>query len=375
MTTVRLALAMVWLVFAGAFARGVALADEPGQAGRRTGEMRLTLSGTVRMPDGAPAPGATVQWTGDPEGPAIVSRTDGTGQFELRGMFGNGAQLHASSADGSDQTTRIIPAAAVRSISRSPITLTLAPAIKRAVIVRAEGRAAEGALVVASGHAFRVHGVTGADGKVQLRLPADEPLRGLVAWHRELGVKGARDLDTRSARDRGQLSLLPPKPLRIRVVDPAGQPVRDLELGINVCTNDSEWAVAEQIEAAHLRTDADGTAVVPWAPRENLRYVEPIPIGSDWKVDSTDVDRIAERMVTVHVRREIPVEGRLVMPAGASRSRDPDHGVRLRSRESRGHPLRTGPRRRLVHAPSCHRIMPMCWASSIWSGPAIRGRA
>ena len=47
------------------------------------------------------------------------------------------------------------------------------------------------------------------------------------------------------------------------MVDPEGQPVRDLELGINVSTNNSDWAVAEDIEAAHVRTDADGTAVVP----------------------------------------------------------------------------------------------------------------
>src|SRR5262249_40132576 len=190
------------------------------------------------------------------------------------------------------------------------IVLNLAPTIKRAVIVRAEDRPVEGALVVASGHAFRVQGITGPDAKVQLRLPAQEPLQELVAWHRELGVQGARDLDTRSARDRGQLSLLPPGPLRIRVVDPDGQPVRDLERGITVGTNDADWAVAENIEAAHVGTDAGGTAGVPWAPREALKYVEARPIGSDWKFDSTDLDRIRERMVTVHARREIPVAGR-----------------------------------------------------------------
>jgi hypothetical protein len=294
----------------------VAFADEPGPAARPADEMRVMLTGTVRMPDGAPAPGAIVQWTGVPEGPPIVAHADGTGRFELRGMFGNGAQLHASSADGNHQTTRIIPAAVVR--SASPVVLTLAPAIRRAVLVRAQGRAAEGVLVVASGHAFRVQGVTGPDGKVQLRLPAQDPLQQLVAWHRELGVQGAGDLDTRSAQDRAQLSLLPPGPLRIRVVDLDGQPVRDLGLGINVFTNDSDWAVAEHIEAAHVRTDADGTAVVPWAPRGKLKHVEATPINSDWKVDSTDVDHIGERIVTVHARRERPVEGRLVMPKGAS---------------------------------------------------------
>ncbi len=318
MTAPHLALPMVWLVFSCGLTRGVAFADEPGPDAHRADEMRLTLTGTVRMPDGSPAPGATVQWTGDPEGPLIVSRTDRTGRFELRGMFGNGAQLHASSADGDQQTTRIIPASAVRSISGTPIVLNLAPAIKRAVIVRAEGRPVEGALVVASGFAFRVQGLTGPDGKVQLRLPAQEPLQELVAWHRELGVQGARHLTDRSAQDRAQLSLLPPGPIRILVVDPDGQPVRDLELGINVRIKDSDWAVAARIEAAHVRTDADGTAVVPWAPREKLMYVEARPIASDWKFDSTDVDRISERMVTVHARREIPVAGRLVMPKGAN---------------------------------------------------------
>src|SRR5262249_59144068 len=142
-----------WVALAAAPAAGVARADEAGPAASRADEMRLTLTGAVRMPDGSPAPGATVQWTGDPDGPVIVCRTDRTGRFELRGMFGNGAQLHASSADGDHQTTRIIPAAVVRSISGTPIVLNLAPTIKRAVIVRAEDRPVEGALVVASGHA------------------------------------------------------------------------------------------------------------------------------------------------------------------------------------------------------------------------------
>ncbi len=318
MTALNLALPIVCLVFSCEFARGGGLALEHAPAAHPADEMKLTLVGTVRMPDGSPAPGATVQWTGDPEGPAIVSRTDQTGSFELRGMFGNGAQLHASSADGDNQAIRIIPAPVVRSASAAPIVLALAPAIRRAVIVRAEGRPAIGALVVASGHAFRVQGITGSDGKVQLRLPAQEPLQKLVAWHPKLGVQGARDLNTRSARDRAQLSLYPPGPLRIRVVDPDGQPVRDLELGINVRTSDSDWVVAEDVEAAHVRTDADGTAVVPWAPRENLKYVEAKPGGSEWKIDSTDVDRITERIVTVHARREMPVAGRLVMPKGAS---------------------------------------------------------
>ena len=55
---------------------------------------------------------------------------------------------------------------------------------------------------------------------------------------------------------------------------------------------DSDWIVANHIKAAHVRTDADGTAIVPWAPREKLQYVDVDLLGSDWKVDETDLKRI-----------------------------------------------------------------------------------
>ena len=47
-----------------------------------------------------------------------------------------------------------------------------------------------------------------------------------------------------------------------------------VELGVSVHPEDSDWIVAKHFKAAHVRTDADGTAIVPWAPREKLQYVE-----------------------------------------------------------------------------------------------------
>jgi Thioredoxin-like len=126
-----------------------------------------------------------------------------------------------------------------------------------------------------------------------------------------------RDLDAHTPQERTQLSLMPPGPLKIRVLDPDGGPVRSLELGVSVLTEDSGWAVASKIDAAHVRTEADGTATVPWAPREKLKYVQADTIGPDWKIDKTDLEHIADRIVTVHARRKLPVEGRLIMPAGA----------------------------------------------------------
>ena len=53
-----------------------------------------------------------------------------------------------------------------------------------------------------------------------------------------------------------------------------GNPVAGLELGVSVRTEDSDWIVTSVIASVHVRTDAEGTAIVPWAPREKLQYVD-----------------------------------------------------------------------------------------------------
>jgi Thioredoxin-like len=324
MTTLRSALPLASLILSCGLARGVAVADEPARAARQGDDMLVTLTGIVHMPDGSQAQGAIVESKlGSDVGsvdPLLVARTDAGGRFQLRGIFGNGAQLYGRSADTNHQKTLIIPAMAVRSVSASPtpVELKLTPAIKHEILVLAEGRPAEHAQVVASGHSFRVRGATGADGKLRLQLPASERLQELVAWHRELGVAGVRGLEERAPEERTQLSLMPPGPLRIRVVDPDGGPVRGLELGVSILPDDSHWVIANEIASAHVRTEADGTANVLWAPRAKLKYIDVDPVGADWKFDETDVEHIADRMVTVHARRKIPTEGHLVMPAGVS---------------------------------------------------------
>ena len=173
-------------------ARGVALADLPGPAARRDDEMRLTLTGTVRMADGSPEPGATVQSTGDSDGPAIVSLGRSHGPIRTSRACSETAPncmpVRRTETSRRPGSFRRPPSAR----SRGPDRADPAPAISaRSSSVRrvAPWRVQ---LVVAKGHAFRVQGLTGPDGKVQFLLPAQEPLRELVAWHRELGVQGAR---------------------------------------------------------------------------------------------------------------------------------------------------------------------------------------
>ena len=274
----------------------------------------LSLTGVVRMPDGSPAVRATVRAFTGLDKTSAVARTDDAGRFELQDVFGNGCRLHASSADGSDQTVLTVRSGVTRSALAAPLELSLLPAVAHRVTVLSQGRPVAGAHVVALGLDFEVQGVTGQDGTLRLLLPANERLSELVAWHPTLGVNGKHDLADRPRKWATELSLLPSGPLRIRAVDALGKPVGGLELGASVRTEDSDWIVAKRIDALHVRTDALGTAIMPWTPRENLRHVDVSILGSDWKLDETDLTRIKTGMITVHARREITVRGRLIMP-------------------------------------------------------------
>src|SRR5579883_2541016 len=88
MTALRLILPLVSVVFYCGRARDDASGTEP----RPARDMRLMLNGTVRMPGGSPAAGAIVEAKGELDGPPIVAHADGLGRFEIRGVFGNGAQ-------------------------------------------------------------------------------------------------------------------------------------------------------------------------------------------------------------------------------------------------------------------------------------------
>jgi len=190
------------------------------------------------MPDGSPAAGATVEAMTGTDEPTIIARTNDAGRFQLHGVLGNGGRLHASSADGKHQTMLVVSSAAVRTTFASPVELSLAPALTHEVIVLSDGRPVEAAHVVAGGQNFRVHAVTGRDGKAKLLLPGTGRVYRLVASHRQLGVNAVLGLKDRPPQDRTRIALLPPGPHTIRVVDRDGKAISGLELSLAVRT---EW--------------------------------------------------------------------------------------------------------------------------------------
>jgi RNA polymerase sigma factor (sigma-70 family) len=278
----------------------------------------IPVTGRVLMPDGRPVAGASVEAITGTDEPAIHVRTDDTGRFQLQGVFGLACRLHVSSADGKHQTMRVVSSAAVRSAFTAPIELSLAPALSHEVVVLSHGRPVEGAQVVAGGQRFSSRAVTGRDGKATLWHPATERVFTLVAWHRDLGVASApaRDLEDGRPHDTIHVTLRAPGPLTIRAIDLAGKPLGGLGLSLSFRMEPADWIRADHVPEADAHTDGQGVATVPWAPRENLKFVTVDIMSPDWKIEKTDLERINDRIVTVHASRRRLVSGRLVMPAG-----------------------------------------------------------
>lgn len=272
----------------------VALARKDGQ---------MTLSIKVVMADGSPAVGAIVESLSDLYDPDVVVTTDAAGQTRLDGVFGGGAKIWARSADGAYQATKTVPRSLVRSAAARPVGLELSPAASHEVSVLSQGRPVDGARVAVIGLTFRARGVTNEDGKCRIRFPSDGILRGLAAWHAELGVASTGNWKGDDLTKPTQVSLMPHVPYTVRVVDTVGRPVGGLE----VCTN--------RFEAARQRTDEKGEAVLSWHRQIDLQHKHVKLVGSGWMIDGGEGAR-QERTSVVRVRRRTPVEGRVVMPEG-----------------------------------------------------------
>jgi hypothetical protein len=113
---------------------------------------------------------------------------------------------------------------------------------------------------------------------------------------------------------------------------------------------------------------------LPWAPRRGLRSVDVDLRDFEWKKDKIDLERLGDRLVTVHVRRKLPVEGRLVMPDGAKPEGllitgygfGPGNIGDIANARARADGSFT------IRVPSDHAyvigIADLAWASDLWSG-------
>lgn len=284
----------------------------------------LGLNLMVRMPDGAPAARATVKlhpWVGQSQ----KAHTDEHGRVTIRSVFGSGSMVHASSADGTYQATLRKEAPEMRTFTAQPIELTLATAIDHHVIVKSGDKPVADAQVVVRGANFAVTGITGSDGVAQLKLPADDQLTTVTAWHPELGIAGVSWLEQKPQQPTTTLSLHASAELTVRLVDAQENPVPNMDVCVTslVLVEKNEFRKRELIwmddfAASHVRTNEHGEVSIPWVPKDNISRLNADLTGSMWKVEQVDPVNETKRKVTVHLSRLIPVTGRLIMPEGVS---------------------------------------------------------
>jgi len=264
----------------------------------------MTLWIKVVMADGSSAAGAIVESLSDLYDPDVAVTADAAGRARLDGVFGGGAKIWARSADGAYQATKTVPRSLVRSAAARPVGLELSQAASHEVSVLSQGQPVDGAHVAVIGLTFRARGVTNEDGKCRIRFPSDGILRGLAAWHEELGVASTGNWKGDDLTKPTQVWLMPHVPYTVRVVDTVGRPVGGLEV------------YTYHFEAGRQRTDEKGEAVLSWHRQIDLQHKHVELVGSDWKIDGGGDGAPRKRTCVVRVRRRTPVEGRVVMPEG-----------------------------------------------------------
>lgn len=278
----------------------------------------VRVTGKVSMPDGTPAPHAEVVVLPDIYETVTPVIADAQGNFVLDGIFGNGARLIAATADGRHQASLWIAANEVRTTFAMPIEFKLSPSLVHPVTVMHDGQPAVGVRVVAQGFAFHVEATTDAQGEAEIRYPSDEQLREIVAWHPTLGIAGHRSADDHQFGETTQLDLETPASHTVRLIDPDGKPAAGVKFGVGFRTTKSGWLATGCVPAALLTSDANGHAIVPWGPSDQVQGVDVDIRSREWKADETDRKQIGERITTIHVRRRHPVTGRLALPDEAN---------------------------------------------------------
>lgn len=352
----------------------IAAKQESGTKSPEPEDGSLTLQLLLQLPDGSPVANAIVETTGHHLITQQIVVGDMQGRAQIRDLFEHGARVYVRSADGEFQATLTRNANDVRRDFANPISLTLAPAIQQRVVVTSEGRPAANVLVNGSGASFSAHQRTDSDGIAVLKLPANDKVLVVVASDPSRGAAAVRITDEKPLQDSTTLSLWPPAALQFRFVDQRGNPAPNIEFGLHVQFDDTNWIVARELQAVRSKTDEQGEANLSWLPREQLKRVDVQIAGSNWKIDSTDLEQLSRRVVTVHVRRQKPVVGRLSLPEG----RNPEgilitgfgFGATMEGTFALTRVRRNGSF--MFHAASDHGyaigVGDADWASDIWSG-------
>lgn len=345
--------------------------------GQTAASPELTLKATVLLPDGSPAAGAIVRSHDHYEQSLKTATTDASGRFELRDPFLIGVSLHVLSADERHQAALRIAEEAVRSALAQPLTIKLQRAKPHLVVVTAGGEPIEGAHVCVTGSVAQQKGVTRDDGAAIVWLPADETVQSVVAWHPQRGVNGIDERGRAESRTITGISLLPPGPHLVRLVDNEGHPVAGRTITVSIRAAKGGWILTKDLDAARAVTDQNGEVRYDWFPAEPEIVVDVDLLEREWKIEVTDREQSPNGLTTVHVRRRYLVEGRLELPPGVDAA-----GILLTGSSFGPGPEGDAPQVRTrkdgsfcMDARAAHAyvlgVYDLQWTSNIWSGVII----
>lgn len=300
------------------------------QAPARTAESQAAafVKGVVLDEKGRPVEGATVRLFRIFDPPAVkLSGAGGAFAFERKDLPWRGDLfLIAESADGRLGILNDFSLSAAK--LGELLRVTLKPARTVTVSVKdAKGRAVPGARVEAIVYYRGLpEAQTGADGKAELRLPADAKLDVIVALKSGAGFDYFENYTSIQTSERPDpppevaLVLDGARTATIAAVDTAGRPVAGAGFGVWLVKKRGKVADANigGGNTATVRTDARGMAVFDWLPEVTEEGTPILARSREYSCPTELVVQPGQRDVTLSARllENVRVGGRVFLPDG-----------------------------------------------------------
>lgn len=332
----------------GGLATGFAIASPPAREAPPVGAIREIAPAPVVLspdPDPSEVRGVVVDEAGKPLAGAEVrlspfaydeslGRTAGDGSFALKARDGSirGRVLLARSADGARAGLLGRVPSLTNAESARPVRLVARPA--KAVVARvadADGRPVPGSTVQAAGlDYFAVaEATTGDDGAARLLVPSDAPINWIVAQKKGLGFDYAEfgPFDGHG-RTRGGLSaadlpaavdlrLGPARTVKIRAVDPKGEPLAGVQLYVWLIRKEGKQGDVNYSSRLFFETtNARGIATFDWLP-PNQQFLAFFPATGGYAHRRILVEPDQDGLITAKLARTETLRGRVTLPDGS----------------------------------------------------------
>jgi beta-lactamase regulating signal transducer with metallopeptidase domain len=291
-------------------------AEPPGS----TAPAVWSVEGTVVDEQGRPVAGARVRAVPD-DGVAEGHKTGEDGAFVL--PFG-GKRLSirgiVAETDGGARIGLIRFEDGRTPSDKGSVKIVLKPS--RPVSVRVNdvaGSPVPGAAVSAMEHSFRSHAITGPDGTVTLRVPADAKVQWLIGHKADVGFDYFENYRIVPAADFPPLpadvtlTLNGAETVRVKAVDSKGQPVSGVEVGLGYLRKKGKLSQAGV--GLRVMTDREGFATFDWLPKGGAGTSFQIATSDNFSSpDRPNYERGGPTELIAHVFRNTRLSGAVRFP-------------------------------------------------------------